>query len=100
MHIRDLRSALQRYYLKVLGYHSPQALILRIYLEADAFDKSGREYPNLNLLNRIGYPVPEAYILEQGSSYLGNPFIIIERIPGHMLWQILLSSQFMIVFSN
>ncbi len=82
MHISDLNSALQRYFLKVLGYRSLQGLILRIYPGADAFDKSGREYPNLNLLNRIGYPVPEAHILEQGSSYLGNPFIIIERIPG------------------
>jgi len=77
----------------VVGEDSPQALILRIYPGAHAFEKSEREYRNLKLLNRIGFPVLEGNILEQDSSHLGNPFIVVDRIPGEMLWQVLFSSQ-------
>lgn len=122
MNLNDLRSSLWSYYMEELGYpsnikifdislinagwesdiytfdlivgdHPPQALILRIYPGMDSVEKSEREYSNLNKLNQIGFPVPEAYILEQDRSHLGNPFIIIERIPGKMLWEVLFSSQ-------
>lgn len=69
------------------GEYEPLELILRIYPGAEAFEKSGREFRNLNLLAQADFPVPKAYILERENSPFGNPFIIIERIPGKMLWQ-------------
>jgi aminoglycoside phosphotransferase (APT) family kinase protein len=73
--------------------HEPLPLILRIYPGADALEKSEREYRNLRLLDRAGFPVPKAYLLERESSPFGNPFTIIERIPGDTLWETLFSAK-------
>jgi aminoglycoside phosphotransferase (APT) family kinase protein len=68
-------------------------LILRIYPGEDAHEKSEREFHSLKLLDRAGYPVPGALFLERQNSPFGQPFIIIERIPGQVLWPLLFSSQ-------
>jgi aminoglycoside phosphotransferase (APT) family kinase protein len=67
-------------------------LILRIYPGVDADQKSFREYQNLKILFKVGYPVPQAIILERESSHFDQPFIIIERIPGETLWGVLHNS--------
>ena len=66
-----------------------QELVLRIYPGADADQKSFREYQNLQVLSQAGYPVPQPYLLERDNSPFDQPFLIIERIPGEVLWAVL-----------
>ena len=55
-------------------------LILRIYPGDDAPQKSVREFNALKHLHEIGFPVPQVLLLESDSSYVGKPFVIIEKI--------------------
>ena len=68
----------------------PQNLILRIFPGTDAHHKSQREYDGLQVLYRVGYPVPQVVHLERDHSpFDGRPFLIMERIDGEMLWPVL-----------
>ena len=67
-----------------------QHLILRIYPGSDARDKSHREYDGLKVLYQAGYPVPQVFALERDNSpFEGRPFLLMERIPGEMMWPVL-----------
>jgi len=71
-----------------------QHLILRIYPGTDAQDKSHREYDGLQVLYQAGYPVPQVFALEcDNSPFEGRPFLLMERIPGEMMWPVLDRSQ-------
>jgi aminoglycoside phosphotransferase (APT) family kinase protein len=71
----------------------PQALIMRIYPGADAVEKSIREFYNLKRLANANFPVPKAHILEDANTPIGDPFIIMERVPGKTLWASLFSGK-------
>jgi aminoglycoside phosphotransferase (APT) family kinase protein len=72
------------------GEGSPaQGLILRLYPGSDASFKSKREFEGMQVLHRLGYPVPQVFHLEREYSPFGRPFVIMERIAGEMLWRVL-----------
>ena len=61
--------------------------ILRLYpgLPEIAVPKSSHEYAVLTQLAQVGYPVPRVDHHNTDSTYLGGPFIIMERIDGQPL---------------
>jgi aminoglycoside phosphotransferase (APT) family kinase protein len=69
----------------------PQNLILRIYPGMNAVQKSQREYEGMQVLYQVGYPVPKVLHLEREYSPFdgGRPFLLMERIPGEMMWPLL-----------
>lgn len=63
-------------------------LILRLYTGHDVPLFPCKPLNEFNVLRQLcadGYPVPEVYLLECDSTYLGSPFIIMERIEGEGL---------------
>jgi aminoglycoside phosphotransferase (APT) family kinase protein len=62
-------------------------LILRIYPGKDAYDKSEKEFRALQLLSKVGYPVPRVDFLERDPECFERPFIIMEQINGEPLWR-------------
>lgn len=64
-------------------------LILRIYPGEDALQKSQKEFNTMSKLYKMGFPVPEVFFLELNTSYLGNPFVIMEKIKGQSMWTII-----------
>lgn len=78
--------------------HGPQAtrrvekLILRIYPGRSANEKSASEFQGMQLLHRAGYPVPQVIHLCREDSPLGNPFVIMERFEGELLWSLMSSA--------
>jgi len=64
-------------------------LILRMYPGTYADYRAKWEFTVLKQLDGLGYPVPTVLHLEQNSSPLGRPFIIMERIEGCQLWDML-----------
>jgi len=67
----------------------PETLILRIYPGRDAFEKSQREFEGLQHLYAQGYPVPRVYAIQREHSPFERPFILMENIPGEILWPVL-----------
>jgi aminoglycoside phosphotransferase (APT) family kinase protein len=68
-----------------------ESLILRIYPGDDAYEKSAREFQNLQLLDGLGFPVPKVFTLERDASPFNRPFVIMERVPGEVLWAVMFS---------
>jgi aminoglycoside phosphotransferase (APT) family kinase protein len=66
-----------------------QPLVLRIYPGEDAYFKSAREFEGMRNLYQAGYPVPEVMLLEREASPFGKPFVIMERINGQSLWDMM-----------
>jgi len=66
-----------------------QNLILRIYPGTDAHLKSQREFEGMQMLHQLGYPVPKVYHLERENSPFGQPFLLMEKIEGELLWPVL-----------
>ncbi len=64
----------------------PEQLVLRIFPGNDAYEKSEKEFRALQLLHRVGYPVPRVDRLEQGSTAIGRPFFLMEYIDGQPMW--------------
>ncbi len=67
-------------------------LILRVYPGEDALQKSEKEFHVMNQLYKMGFPVPELFTLEKDTSFLGNPFVIMEYIKGKSMWSVLAES--------
>lgn len=67
-------------------------LILRIYPGDDALQKSQREFNAMDQLHKMSYPVPEVFVLEVEPSFLGNPFVIMEKIDGTPMWPLLVEA--------
>jgi aminoglycoside phosphotransferase (APT) family kinase protein len=61
-------------------------LVLRLYYGKHAAYKARREFDVLQRLRRGAYPVPAPMHAEPDAAPLGSPFILIERIEGHVLW--------------
>jgi aminoglycoside phosphotransferase (APT) family kinase protein len=63
--------------------------VLRIYPGEVAAAKAEAEYRALARLNALGYPVPRVFALATDDSPLGRPFMIMERVPGVPMWNML-----------
>jgi len=64
----------------------PQSLIFRLYPGTDAYQKSQQEFEGMQVLYRLGYPVPQVYHLEREHSPFGKPFLLMEFIKGELMW--------------
>ena len=67
-------------------------LILRIYPGDGASHKATREFSGMARLHRLGFPVPEVFMLELDESYFGKPFIIMEKINGRKMGTVVAES--------
>jgi aminoglycoside phosphotransferase (APT) family kinase protein len=65
--------------------------VLRIYPGLGAAQKASSEFMNLQLLHSMGYPVPEVYYLEVNPQYFDRPFIIMHRLAGDTLLNLMTS---------
>jgi aminoglycoside phosphotransferase (APT) family kinase protein len=61
-------------------------LILRLYPGDGAQNKSLHEFHSIQQLQAAGYPVPAVHLLEDSGAVLGQPFMIMDRVPGQELW--------------
>jgi len=64
-------------------------LILRIYPGDNAKKKSAKEFKVMAKLYEVGFPVPRVYYLETGQSTFGKPFVIMEKITGQSMGEII-----------
>jgi aminoglycoside phosphotransferase (APT) family kinase protein len=69
-----------------------EELILRIYPGNDGPQKAAREFEAMRRLRLVGFPVPQVLWLELDPSWLGRPFVIMEKIPGRSITQVFLAS--------
>jgi aminoglycoside phosphotransferase (APT) family kinase protein len=53
--------------------------VLKAYVFDEELRKCLREFQALRSLGRIGFPVPEAYLCECDSRFLGYPFVIMQK---------------------
>ena len=63
--------------------------VWRIYSGAGSQAKAAREFHSMERLLGAGYPVPHVFLLETEHSPVERPFIIMEFIPGEVLWDLL-----------
>jgi len=66
--------------------------VLRAYPGVGAESKASSEFHNMRLLRRLGYPVPEVYLLELDTKHTGSPFMVMEWIEGQEMWSLLTSA--------
>lgn len=69
----------------------PLDLIVRIYSGQSGGWKAYWEFNVMYRLDAVGYPVPKVYAYESDRDTLGSPFLIMERIRGGVLWDVILS---------
>jgi aminoglycoside phosphotransferase (APT) family kinase protein len=53
--------------------------VLKAYIHDEDLRKCVREFQALRSLGRIGFPVPEVYLCECDSRFLGYPFVIMQK---------------------
>ena len=66
--------------------------VWRIYSGVGDQAKAAREFNSMKKLLAVGYPVPRVHLLEAKHSPFEKPFIIMEYIPGAVMWDLLSSS--------
>lgn len=67
-------------------------LILRMYPGDDAHEKSEKEFNAIGQLHKAGYAVPQVMLLEQDATILGKPFLIMQKIDGRPLGNVIAES--------
>ncbi len=67
-------------------------LVLRIYPGDDALQKSVKEFKVMRALHELGFPVPKVLLLELGDHPFGRPFVVMERVEGRSMRDVLLES--------
>ena len=72
---------------------STEKLVLRLYAGPWAKYKARKEFSLLKRLYEVGYPVPKVSLIEVDSAPLGRPFIVMERIEGSAMWNLLESAE-------
>ncbi len=65
-----------------------EELIIRVYAPGIG-EKAERESNVMKKLSEVGYPVPKVHLTETDESILGHPFMIMERINGKTLEDII-----------
>lgn len=63
--------------------------VWRIYSGRGSPEKANREFTSMEKLFAAGYPVPQVFLLETKRSPVDKPFIIMEYIPGEMMWEMI-----------
>jgi len=63
--------------------------VWRIYSGAGSQVKAAREFNGMKKLRGTGYPVPRVLLLETEQSPVERPFIIMEYIPGEVMWEMI-----------
>jgi aminoglycoside phosphotransferase (APT) family kinase protein len=63
--------------------------VWRIYSGSGSQEKAVREFHGMQKLHAAGYSVPQVILLETEGSPVNRPFIIMEFIPGEMMWAML-----------
>lgn len=71
------------------GDQARDNLILRIYQGGQAGEKAGAEFRAMEKLRQAGYPVPRVYALAVEDSPLGKPFVLMEKIEGKVLGDVI-----------
>jgi aminoglycoside phosphotransferase (APT) family kinase protein len=72
---------------EVSGARKSDALIMRVYQGADGAVRAANECQNLHELHAMGYPVPRVVVLpERELSRFSQPFVLMERISGTVMW--------------
>lgn len=79
-------------YLFDLEYDSKEKrnyeeLVLRIYQGENVKGKAQKEFKAMKRLYELEFPVPKVYTLELENPIFGNPFVIMEKINGQILWK-------------
>ena len=68
-----------------------QELVLRIYQGDAGYSKAGAEFNGMHWLHQAGYPVPDVFLMERDVSPFGQPFMVMEKVEGRMLWSFMFS---------
>lgn len=63
--------------------------VWRIYPGLGSQAKAVREFTSMKKLFAASYPVPQVFLLESEDSPVDRPFILMEYIPGEMMWELL-----------
>jgi aminoglycoside phosphotransferase (APT) family kinase protein len=65
----------------ILKTYLPQNIdpVLKAYIQNEDHRRYIREFQTLSSLRRAGFPVPEAYLCECDSNFLGYPFVIMQK---------------------
>src|SRR5438105_7939419 len=71
------------------AFRSP--LVLRVYCNGQGRPRLRHEFRMQRAMEQQGYPVARPLLREESSDLLGGPFLIMERVPGRTLFEILLS---------
>jgi aminoglycoside phosphotransferase (APT) family kinase protein len=71
------------------GQAEHESLILRLYPGSSAAEKARREFLFLQHLHGSGYPVPRPVLLEADGSPFGRPLLVMERVEGRPLGEII-----------
>ncbi len=74
------------------GKQIEKELVARIYPATDSSTKSAHEYRVMVKLWELNYPVPTMEILENSGEIIGKPFVIMERIDGPTMGEVLNNS--------
>jgi aminoglycoside phosphotransferase (APT) family kinase protein len=65
------------------------ARILRIYPGDDATARSQQEFAGMRTLFEQGYPVPEVFLYETDRRWLGDVFVIMQKIDGPLMGDVM-----------
>ncbi len=63
--------------------------VWRIYSGVGSRAKAAREFAAMERLSAAGYPVPRVILLETDQSPVDRPFVIMEYVPGDIMWSLL-----------
>lgn len=70
------------------GQQKQDEIILRIFPGDNAGEKSRHEFQGMQLLHRVGYPVPRVYLVEENPTSIGKAFMLMERVQGEGMWNL------------
>ncbi|MFX0122592.1 MAG: phosphotransferase family protein [Candidatus Hodarchaeota archaeon] len=74
------------------GEQINKELVARIYPALNSKTKSMKEFSVMKKLYELNFPVPKMEILESSGEIIGNPFVIMERIDGPTMGEVLRNS--------
>jgi aminoglycoside phosphotransferase (APT) family kinase protein len=71
------------------GQPLTEALVLRLHAGEAAHLKAAHEARTLRQLGAAGYPVPQVLAVLAEAEALGRPGLVMERVPGEPMWEVL-----------
>jgi aminoglycoside phosphotransferase (APT) family kinase protein len=73
------RGTLQQRNLVLKTYVENIDPVLEVYIHGEDLRKCVREFQALRNLGRVGFPVPQVFLCECNSQFLGYPFVIMQK---------------------